>query len=778
MISAKQFRNLITALIDTLRKNVKQISILLILTIVVSLFFHQGRILPYSYQVDDIAREPIITPFNFPILKTEEKLQDDLDAALRSEPYVFIRNQAVVATQIRSLQDYFTLVSQIRSSAQQMAKTKGLLYRYRHDDKYNEIHSMTQADSAKLAVLQSQYEEQYPALVLPPERLPLFQTHNPFDTERSLNTFRDNLLQICRNRWAEGVIDIETSAVISNEVAIDQGDIPVTYKPAELTDLNIAWTRSKKEINSLYSEEGDVRRGAGYIILVEFLKPNIIYDKEITERRQQNRLDRVPRNQGIMLQNEMIVDANQRITPDIYQKLTSLSVAISKKEKREKHWAQAVAYIGRILVVAVIISFFFTFLLAYRSHIFNDWKMVLLIALIFTVNIILTDLFVYRFEFSEYLIPITVASMMLTILFDARIGFMGTTSIAILCGILIGNDLEFIVTVMFISSVAMFMVRRLRNRNQFITAILAMMAASLLVVFAHGLYKGHAWPEMQIDIIYLMVTSLLTPIIAYGLISIVEVTFGMTTDLTLLELLDFNHPLLKRMQRNANGTFNHSVVVGNLAEACADAIDARALLCRVGAYYHDIGKMVRPEYFIENQYGAENLHDSLTPTLSAKIIRNHVTEGLKLANEYGLPKIVGDFIPMHHGTTRVEYFYRKALEKAQTDGEEVDEHAFRYPGPKPNSKETGILMLCEAIEAAVRSIKDLDMFKVEEMINKIIKKRLDEHQLNECPLTMDELHRVVGKINGQTGMLPVLRGIYHIRIEYPNEPTSEKTTAA
>jgi len=216
--------------------------------------------------------------------------------------------------------------------------------------------------------------------------------------------------------------------------------------------------------------------------------------------------------------------------------------------------------------------------------------------------------------------------------------------------------------------------------------------------------------------------------------------------------------------------------VGNLAEACADAINARALLCRVGAYYHDIGKMVRPEYFIENQFSGENKHDGLTEAMSAKIIRNHVSEGLKLAEEYSLPKIVSDFIPMHHGTTRVEYFYRKALENSK--GKTVDDQAFRYSGPKPNSKETGILMLCEAIEAAVRSIKEPDVFKIEEMLEKIFKKRLDEGQLDECPLTIDDLRKIKGEIDGQTGMLPVLRGIYHIRIEYPEEQTIEVTAEA
>tara|TARA_B100001079_G_scaffold122121_1_gene104771 strand:- start:5781 stop:6980 length:1200 start_codon:yes stop_codon:yes gene_type:complete len=391
--------------------------------------------------------------------------------------------------------------------------------------------------------------------------------------------------------------------------------------------------------------------------------------------------------------------------------------------------------------------------------------MVLLIALIFTIEVGLGYLFGSRLELSEYLIPTTVAAMVLTIMFDARIGYMGITSVILLLGILIGNNVEFMVTSLFTASVGIFAVRKLRRRSQLFSAIFALIASSGLVVLGQGLFKGHDWSMMGFDMINLTFIAVLSPIVTYGLIGILEVSFGITTNLTLIELLDFQNPLLKRLQHEANGTFNHSIVVGNLAEACADAIGANSLLCRVGAYYHDLGKMNRPEYFIENQYSGENKHDSLTSVMSAKIIKSHVVEGINLANDYGLPKIVSDFIPMHHGTTRVEYFYRKAIE----DGDKINEEQFQYPGPKPNTKETGILMICEAVEAAVRSIKEPDIIKIEEMIDKIFELRISAGQLSECPLTMDELTKIKGNVDGTTGLLPVLRGIYHIRIEYPDE---------
>jgi len=500
----------------------------------------------------------------------------------------------------------------------------------------------------------------------------------------------------------------------------------------------------------------------------------LLFDRETTERRQKARKDRVPRNKGIILKNERIVDANTRITDDELQKLLSLSVALNQKSIEGKRLELLLEYLGRILVIGIVVSFFFTFLLTYRTPIFEDWKMVLLIGLIFIIEIGLGYLFSNQLELSEYLIPTTVAAMVLTIMFDARIAFMGITSIILLIGILIGNNVEFMVTSMFTASVGLFSVRKLRRRSQLFSAIFALIASSALVIIGQGLFKGNDWSIMGFDMINLTFIAILSPIVTYGLIGILEVSFGITTNLTLIELLDFQHPLLKRLQHEANGTFNHSIVVGNLAEACADAIGANSLLCRVGAYYHDLGKMNRPEYFIENQYSGENKHDGLTSVMSAKIIKNHVLEGLDLAKEYGLPKIVSDFIPMHHGTTRVEYFYRKALE----DGDKVNEKQFQYPGPKPNTKETGILMICEAVEAAVRSIKEPDIIKIEEMIDKIIDLRISAGQLSECPLTMDELTRIKGDVDGTAGLLPVLRGIYHIRIEYPDDKIKQPTSTS
>ena len=745
----------------------QQIAILTTVIIFLSFFFPQGKTLLYSYQLNDVAQEEVVAPFNFPILKTSNELQLDLDDALTSEPFLFLRSQNVVITQINVIEAYFDHINSIQLANKKLAKSKDTLYRNRFTEQFDLSRIDVQSDSAALNLLMETVKENYNFAFNDDKWNEIFLADDLNNLIIDLPNLKKEIIQISRNRWAEGIYDISISEILGKQVAIvtNNNEAPELTEPVSYNDIQDAWTKARFEVTNRFPDDISISRDLGYSLIVEFMKPNLIYDRETTERRQKARQDRVPRNKGIILKNERILDANTRVTEDDLQKLFSLSVSIDNKAMQESRSDTVLAYIGRILVIAIIVSFFFTFLLTYRKHIFDDWRMVLLIGLIFLIEVSLAFLFKQNLELSEYLIPITVAAMVLTIMFDARIAFMGITSIILLITILIGNNVEFMVTAMFNSSVGIYAVRQLRRRSQLFTAIFALLSSSALVIIGQGLFKGHAWILMGNDMMNLSIVAILSPIVTYGLIGLLEVSFGITTNLTLIELLDFQHPLLKRLQNEANGTFNHSIVVGNLAEACSDAIGANSLLCRVGAYYHDLGKMARPEYYIENQYAGENRHDNLTSVMSAKIIKNHVTDGLVFAKEYGLPTIVSDFIPMHHGTTRVEYFYRKALEEDKN----VEEVQFQYPGPKPNTKETGILMICEAVEAAVRSIKEPDIMKIEAMIDKIITMRVNAGQLSECPLTMDELTRIKGTVDGSSGLLPVLRGIYHIRIEYPDD---------
>ncbi len=750
----------------------QQIAMILILVISLSFLFPGGKTLLYSYQLNDVSKEEIVAPFNFPILKNSNELQSDLDEAITLEPFIFIRSNNAVANQLQEIDTFFDLTKKIQRANIKLINSKNNLYRNRFSENFNASRIAVEADSTSLEQLKNKMIEAF-SFIDEDDKWDMILFDNPSSRNKiNLEKIEKKIIKISRNRWAEGIYDIPILDILSKQIAMNllDGKANILVDPSDYNDLQSAWTKARVEITNEFTENEMIQREIGYSLIVELMKPNLLYDRETTERRQQARLDRVPRNKGIILENERVVEANKRITNDDLEKLFSLSLAVDAKSASEDFVQITLAYLGRIIVVGILVSLLFGFLFVYKKTIFEDQKMVLFLCFIFLIEGVLAYLFTQKLALSEYLIPITVAAMVVTIMFDGFVGLIATFSMTFLIGTQIGNNVEFMITSLFTSIMGIYTVRNLRRRSQLFTAIFVLIGCSALAIIGQGLFKGYDWQVMSYDMMNLLLLSVLSPILTYGLIGILEVSFGITTNLTLIELLDFQQPLLKRLQQEANGTFNHCVVVGNLAEACADSIGANSLLCRVGAYYHDIGKMLRPEYYIENQYGGENKHDKLSPVMSAKIIKSHVSDGLLLAKEYSLPNIVSDFIPMHHGTTRVEYFYRQALE----DNKNVDEEQFKYSGPKPNTKETGILMICEAIEAGIRSIKEPDLIKIEEMITNIINSRISSGQLSECPLTMDELTRIKGNMDGNSGLLSVLKGIYHIRIEYPDELENSK----
>lgn len=753
-------------------KYLKQYSIIFSLIILISFLFPRGKVLKYAYQINDIASDEIIAPFTFPILKSEEKLKLDLNDRKKSIPFIFNRNDQIVSQSVSALTEFFNMVTDLRNAYWRLDQSEKLVYEMRYNKQYKKARLEFISDSTNLDILSNNFSKLYPFILNKDGWYDYISLPKNVSDSKALLKHNELILQICRNRWSEGIYDINIKDIFSRKVTVNQGDLPDLASPEDFNDLELAWIKSKKELISSLSES-DMFLDLGYDLIIEFMKPNLLYDKQSTEKKQKESLDKVPRSQGVVLENELIVDANVRITKDVLLKLRSLADAVMKKEKRTGVLQQLQGFFGRIILLSVILSLFFAFLAIYKKNIFRDWKLILLISIVFIIQLMLSNLILLQLQLSEYLIPFTIGAMTLTILFDAQIGFIAIASMAILMGLMMGQGIDLIIVSLFCSTVAIYNIRRLRKRSQLFSTMFALIAASFFVTIGLGLFQDNTWEIIFKDIQFLTINSILAPILTYGLVGVFEMFFDITTDLTLIELLDYDHPLLKRAQQETNGTFNHSIVVGNLAEACANSIGAHSLLCRVGAYYHDIGKMQKSEYFIENQFGGDNKHNKITATMSARIIRAHVKEGLQLAKEYGLPKIVSDFIPMHHGTTRVEYFYRMALKQAEQDKTTVDESAFRYPGPKPNTKETGILMLCEAIEAAVRSIKEPDILKIESMIDKIINQRIEDGQLSECPLTLDELRKIKGTVDGTSGMLPVLRGIYHIRVEYPDDTKNQ-----
>jgi putative nucleotidyltransferase with HDIG domain len=420
--------------------------------------------------------------------------------------------------------------------------------------------------------------------------------------------------------------------------------------------------------------------------------------------------------------------------------------------------------------VVIVVMLFGIYLYLFRKRIFWNNRRLALIAFL----IVLEGCFAYltrELDVNapiELLIFVSAASMLLTIIFDSRVGFYGTVIIALLVAAIRGNDYAIVLTSIVAGSLSVYTVRDMRNRSQIFRSLGFIFLGYALAIIALGVERFVAASAIVEQLGYALANAIISPVLTYGLLIFFERVFKVTTDLTLMELSHFSHPLLRRLSEQAPGTYHHSLTIATLAEAAASAIGANEVLARVGALFHDIGKLVKPMYFVENQKGSRNKHDKLTPRMSSLIISAHVKEGISIGEEFHLPQEVLDFIPMHHGTTRIEYFYSKALELArqsedETKIEEINEQDYRYPGPKPQTRETGILMLADTVEATTRTLEDPSPQKLETVIDEMVKKRFEEGELDECPLTLKDLTKI------KAAFLNVLVGVHHSRVKYPEQ---------
>jgi len=533
--------------------------------------------------------------------------------------------------------------------------------------------------------------------------------------------------------------------------------------PHDFRNMEQSWEGVQKVLSSNYFERDPRLQQLAEDISKAVMIPNLIYSAELTENRKAEARNVVPISVGKVFKNERIVDANTRVTPQIKQKLNSLEKEYIRKGYGESAANQATTFIGKMMLSAFLLFFFFAYLQTYRSQIYNDIKLIALVGVIIIMHLALAHLIVYKLGWSEFFVPMSIAAMIFTVVFDGRIAFIIMVTLTLLTGIILSNNIPFIVANLFVSSLTIYTVRRLRSRSQILWSILAVTSGYVAVIAVFQMIKFSSWESVMEHMIFATANGILSPLLSYGLLVLIERVFKITTNLTLLELLDFNNKLLSKLAMKAPGTFKHSIDVGNLAVAAAEAVGANSLLARVGAYYHDIGKAEKPEYFIENQLRGTNKHEKLSPRLSATVIVAHVKDGIKLADENRLPSIVADFIPMHHGRTRVEFFYQQALERAKETDSEINEADFRYPGPRPNSKETGILMIAEAVEAASRSLKSPNPQRIEALMDTIIESRIKSGELINCPLTFRDLEIIKG------AMMPVLTGSMHERVEYPGQ---------
>lgn len=710
-----------------MKKKINQIKIIRLLIVlitifIIALFFPKSESIDREVKVGDIwTSKDLIAQFSFPVLKYPEEYEKDLIEAEKSVYPIFEYNDTIQSYCASSLKKFTENLKKDFKLIQSSSSLKDSILEF-----YG-VH----LDSIQLRVILKQLNSDY---------------FNQFDL--IANNLIDYIYSIGYLNKSKDEIQKDSIFIrkrneeekFHKNIFLDQEDIE------KLILQSIEKFEDFKELSSPLLKK----------FTNEFIQPNLVYNERETQLAIEEARYKVSKNIGIVLENERIVAKHQKITEDIKRKIDSYRKI--KFEKGER-FNSVLQFIGKLLHISVIILLSGIYIYLFRKKIYNNTSRIIIISIIlilisfvaFVISKIETELPV------EYLIFIPAVSMLITIIFDSRLGFYLTVVTSLIIGGIRGNDYTITTANIIAGALAVYSVRDIKNRAQIYRSLIFILAGYITTIIAFGLERYSSLTDMGNEALFAIANSIISPVLTYGLLIFFEKIFKVTTDLTLIELADFNQPLLQELKSKAPGTFHHSVNMSILSESAAKAIGANTILTKVGALYHDIGKIVEPNYFIENLREEKSEHEDLDPEQSAQIILNHVEEGIELARKYDLPEEVIDFIPMHHGTTHVQYF----LVVAKQLGKKIDEDKFRYPGPKPQSKETGIVMLADAVESMSRNLEIVNEDILNQLIDDIIRKRFLEGQLDESNLTLRDLNLI------KQSFVETLLGIYHQRIEYP-----------
>ena len=489
------------------------------------------------------------------------------------------------------------------------------------------------------------------------------------------------------------------------------------------------------------------------------LQANFIYDERITDKLETDAVSNISISRGMVQKGELLISKGTIVDGEIYQKLESLKAAYEEDAKMAGN--RTLVLFGRFLLIGLVMTLLAAFLSLFRKDIYNDNRQLSLILLVITGMLVVLSYAIRLNIPSLYYIPYCIVPIIIRILFDTRLALNIHLVVVLIAGFFVPNSFEFAFIQITSGMVAIYSIKNLIKREQFLISALLILSNYLITFLGISLIRDESLLDIEWMNFVPFIFSVLLSLLAYPLIYAFERMFGITSDVTLMELTHTNSKLLRDLAFKAPGTFQHSMQVANLAEAAIFNIGGNALLVRAGALYHDIGKIDNPQYFIENQNKGPNPHDTLSYEQSAQIIIKHVTRGAEIARRHQIPEMLIDFIRTHHGNTRVDYFYQSFLNNFPEKF--VDENIFRYPGPIPFSKETAVLMLADSVEAASRSLKEPDAKSISELVERIIKYKLDQHQLSDSDITLKDIDTI--KLIFKT----MLMGIYHVRLEYQLE---------
>jgi cyclic-di-AMP phosphodiesterase PgpH len=667
------------------------------------------------YEVGSVASENVIAPFAFRVLKDTTELARERDALARTvEPvYVFVppaldSAQAQLRAFSAALDSAYARRRRGPASVQATASAFGVV--------------LTGAQVAYLA-----------------------------DSGRRAQLI--GAVGRAYRRWlSAGVAAAGAFDGVSGDVLVRRGESEHT-QPSDSLRTSAEFLVQAQALRPETS--GPAARSAYDVILQAFFHPTIVPDSALTAMRRDQLRRSVPVSEFDVRAGEKIVGANEVIGVAQHEKLLALHEVMAQRRATVSGLRRGA---GALLFDALVVALLGITVLIFRPHVYASWRAMVVTAGVTALVLVGGALVGHVHPLHPELIPVGIAAVVISALFDRRIAMI----VAVLLAVLLGGQAVFRGTnALYLNIIggagAAYSVRAVRNRQQTYWWILVIAAAYAAAAVAVGLSRDLPGAAIAASSGFGALNAVISVVVALLLLPLAERYTGIETDLTLLEWSDLNRPLMQRLSLEAPGTFAHSLQIANVAEAGCRAVGANALLARVGAYYHDIGKLAKPQYFVENQARGRNPHDELTPLQSAQIIRNHVREGLQLAEEYGVPQVLRAFIAEHHGTGTISYF----LERARGQGDDVRVDDYRYAGPIPQSAETAILMLADGAEAAVRVLDEPTAPRIREVVEHMVRLRLDQGQLRATPLTLSQLEMVKDEF------ARVLSGVHHGRIDYP-----------
>jgi cyclic-di-AMP phosphodiesterase PgpH len=676
----------------------------------------------YRYRLGDIARERIVAPFDFRVQKDEPTLRREQHAAAAAVPPVFVADARVSTETL----DRF---AQFQERALQLALDATL---------------PTPERLTRMRALGVQLSDGSTRALAAPGR--------------ARRVLRD------LGGWLHDVLNAGVAPEKQNgllqgyaSIVLRDGKSEQPRSASLLYDRREALALIERHAQDAYPTDPS---GARLVVELAsaFVQPNVVYDRAETEWRRVQAQGVVPTMLGYVQKDELIVDANQRIERDALLKLLSLrDLESARRQRSEKLYPPA----ARMVLMMLFIAIFAVYLRLELPHVFRDNAMLAMFTLLTAAVMGSADVLVGVLGLSEFTVPLALAPLVVASLMEKRPALVFTLMLAGATTAIMELKAPFVPVAVMGGVTAVYSVARLRHRWHFLRANLVIAAAILTAVVAWDLARATSTETLMRDAMWGALNSFLAISLAFLLLPLVENLFGLTSDITLLELSDLNRPLLRRLQLEAPGTYHHSMVVGSLAERASEATGANSLLARVMAYYHDIGKLSKPEYFAENEPAAgRSRHEQLTPSMSALVVRSHISEGLELARRERLPRAVRDAIPEHHGTMVMAFFFDKALQVDPT----VRREDYCYPGPRPRSKESAILMLADGVEGASRALQEPTPSRIRGLVTRIVDERVRAGQLDQCGLTLAEVASI------REAFIPVLTAIFHVRAPYPEDP--------